>query len=175
MKRLSNVFRNKELLQATSRGHGSGAIHPIAGMTLFPDLVFVPDLINVDDIKTELIKIFFNIRKKRPILDMHDNEDMVKRTVAEFCSAYDTLVKIFEDELASGNSTALMRFMFTRFATKIIGFRRRIMSLLGYTGGESLEQISISEEIKRLAIQPYSLWNFKGGKPTIWGDENIIK
>jgi hypothetical protein len=65
--------------------------------------------------------------------------------------------------------------MFTRFVTKVLGFRRRIAELLGYTGGESLEQIAISDQIKDLPIQPCSLWAPKEGEAQIWGDEEIIR
>jgi len=65
--------------------------------------------------------------------------------------------------------------MFTKMVTKVLGFRRRITALLGYTGGESLEQISISDQIKRLPIQPYSLWDSKKGQPEVWGNEEIIR
>ena len=68
-----------------------------------------------------------------------------------------------------------MCFMFTKFVTKVLGSRRRIAALLGYTGGESLEQISISEQIKSLPIQPYSLWSSKEGPAEIWGEEEIVK
>jgi len=49
-----------------------------------------------------------------------------------------------------------MRFMFTRFATKLIAFRRRIGDLIGYTGGDSLEQIVLAPEIAALPVQSYS-------------------
>jgi hypothetical protein len=57
----------------------------------------------------------------------------------------------------------------------VLGFRRRIATLLGYTGGESLEQISISDRIKALAVQPYSLWCPEGDSPEIWGEEGVIR
>jgi hypothetical protein len=59
--------------------------------------------------------------------------------------------------------------------TKVLGFRRRIASLLGYTGGESLDQISISDQIRNLPIQPYSLWWAKEKKTEIWGEKEIIR
>jgi hypothetical protein len=65
--------------------------------------------------------------------------------------------------------------MFTKFVTKVLGFRRRIASLLGYTGGESLDQISISDQIKNLPIQPYSLWWAKEEKTEIWGEDEIVR
>lgn len=138
-------------------------------------MVFIPDSIQAQDLKKELIRILFNLRKKRPVIDMHDNEDMVKRTIEEFRSVYDTLTQLFDTELSSGTFSPLMRFMFTRLTTKLIGFRRRISSLIGYTGGESLEQISFPDRIKELPIQPYSLWKLDKDDVGIWGDEGILK
>jgi hypothetical protein len=106
---------------------------------------------------------------------MHDNESMVKRTIAEFQSVYDVLEQLFEIELSTGISTPFMRFMFTKFVTKVLGFRRRIATLLGFTGGESLEQISISDRIKDLPIQSYSLWDSKEGQIGMWGEERIVQ
>ncbi len=138
-------------------------------------MVFVPNFINTRDLRDKLIKLLFNLRKKRPVIDMHDNEAMVKRTIAEFQSVYEALESLFDPELSTGTSTPFMCFMFTRFVTKLLGFRRRISALLGYTGGESLEQISISDQIKALPIQPCSLWGSKKGQAEIWGEEGIIR
>ena len=136
-------------------------------------MVYVPTSIKTSDLRGKLIKLLFNLRKKRPVIDMHDNEAMVKRTIAGFRSVYQALERLFEKELSTGTSTPLMRFMFTKFATKVAGFRRRIGTLLGYTGGESLDQIPISDRIKGLPIQPYSLW---GSEETgIWGEGKIIR
>ena len=138
-------------------------------------MAFVPGSIKIPDLRNKLIKLLFNLRKKRPVIDMQDNEDMVKRTIEEFRSVYEALVRLFDTELSSGTSTPLMRFMFTRFTTKLIGFRRRIADLLGYTGGESLEQISISDRIRELSIQPYSLWGLREDKAEIWGDGEVLQ
>jgi len=100
------------------------------------------------------IKLLFRVKKKRPIIDMRDNESMVRRTIEEFRSVYETLEHLFDIEISTGTSTPFMRFIYTKFVTKLLGFRRRITTLLGYTGGESLEQIGISEQIKNLPIQP---------------------
>jgi len=137
-------------------------------------MVYVPTSLKTPDLKGKFLKLLFNLRKKRPVIDMHDNEAMVKRAIAEFRSVYQALERLFEKELSTGTSTPLMRFMFTRFATKVLGFRRRIATLLGYTGGESLDQIPISDRIKGLPIQPYSLWSSKKGQAEIWGEEGII-
>ena len=138
-------------------------------------MVFVPISAKTPDLQHKLIKLLFSIKKKRPIIDMHDNEAMVKRTIAEFRSVYEALESLFDMELSTGTSTALMRFMFTRFVMKMLGFRRRIAALLGYTGGESLEQISISDRVKMLPIQPHSLWASKERQAEIWGEEEIIR
>ena len=138
-------------------------------------MVFIPDSIQAQDLKNELIKILFNLRKKRPVIDMHDNEDMVKRTIEEFRSVYWALAQLFDAELLSGTPNPLMCFMFTRLTTKLIGFRRRVAALIGYTGGESLEQISFSDRIKELPVQPYSLWHLKKEHVGIWGDKEVLR
>jgi hypothetical protein len=49
-----------------------------------------------------------------------------------------------------------MRFVFTRFVTKLIAFRRRIGNLVGYTGGESIEQITLIPEVANLKVKSYA-------------------
>jgi hypothetical protein len=137
-------------------------------------MLFVPESIQVHDLKDKVIRLLFNLRKKRPVIDMHDNEDMVKRTIEEFRSIYRALEELFRGEISSGTSSPLMRFMFTRLTTKLIGFRRRIAELIGYTGGESLEQISLSGPVRELPIQPYSLWNLGKDHVGIWGDDTVL-
>lgn len=138
-------------------------------------MVFLPTSCKIPDLKERLIKLLFKVKKKRPVIDMHDNESMVKRTIAEFRSVYGALEHLFEMELSTGTSTPFMCFMFTKFVTKVLGFRRRIATLIGYTGGESLEQISISDRIKVLPIQPYSLWGSEENRAEIWGEDGIIR
>jgi GNAT superfamily N-acetyltransferase len=138
-------------------------------------MVFIPTSMNPPNLREKLVKLLFKVKKKRPIIDMHDNEAMVKRTIMEFRSVYEALEHLFEMEISTRTSTPFMRFMFTKFVTKVLGFQRRIASLLGYTGGESLEQISISDEIKNLPIQPYSLWWAGEGRPEIRGMGEIIE
>jgi len=138
-------------------------------------MVFIPTSMNSPGLREKLVKLLFKVKKKRPIIDMHDNEAMVKRTIMEFRSVYEALEHLFEMEISSRTSTPFMRFMFTKFITKALGFQRRIASLIGYTGGESLEQISISDPVKNLPIQPHSMWWAKNGKPEIWGEEEILR
>jgi GNAT superfamily N-acetyltransferase len=131
-------------------------------------MVFIPESIKVNEIKDKIAKLLFNLRKKRPVIDMQDNEAMVKRTIQEFRRVYELMEGLFEKELSSGVSNPLMRFMFTKFVTKLLGFRRRISELIGYTGGESLEQIYLSERARELPIQPYSIWGPAEGKVEVW-------
>jgi GNAT superfamily N-acetyltransferase len=138
-------------------------------------MVFVPGSIKGPDLRGKLFKLLFKVKKKRPIIDMHDNEAMVKRAIMEFRSVYETLEHLFQIEISTGTSTPFTQFMFTKFVTKVLGFRRRIASLIGYTGGESLDQISISNQIKNLPIQPYSLWWAKEEKTESWGEKEILR
>ncbi len=138
-------------------------------------MFFVPASIQVNDLQRRLIRILFSLRKKRPVIDMHDNEDMVRRTVEEFLSVYQVLLQLFNSEILTRSSNPLMRFMFTRLTTKLIGFRRRIAALIGYTGGESLEQLSFSDSIRELPIQPFSLWRQQEDDAKIWGEEEIMR
>ena len=138
-------------------------------------MVFVPDSIGSSLLKEDLKSILLSLKKKRAVIDMHDNEDMVRRTIEEFRSIYGALVQLFHEELASGASTPLLRYMFTRLTTKLIGFRRRIATLIGYTGGESLQQLSFSDDVLRLPIQAYSLWNLAGEDAGAWGDHEVLK
>ncbi|HJX60303.1 MAG TPA: GNAT family N-acetyltransferase [Thermodesulfobacteriota bacterium] len=148
--------------------------HPIAeGWENY--MVFIPDSVQTRYLKKELSRILFNLGKSRPAIDMHDNEDMVKRTIEEFRSVYQTLTQLFTSEISSKRTSHLMRFMFTRLTTKLIGFRRRITSLIGYTGGESLEQISLSDAVKELPILPYSPWKSKEGNAGILGERKTMR
>ena len=137
-------------------------------------MVFTPIPMKTIDLRGKLIKLLFKVNKKRPIIDMHDNESMVRRTIEEFRSVYETLGDLFDIEISTGTSTPFMRFIYTKFVTKLLGFRRRITTLLGYTGGESLEQIGYSEQIKNLLILPYSLWWVGEEKVEIRGEKEII-
>jgi GNAT superfamily N-acetyltransferase len=125
-------------------------------------LFYRPASMKVNNLTEKLPKLLFNLQKKRAVIEMRDNEEMVKRTIREFNQIYLALEKLFQEELGQKQSTPLMRFMFTKFTTRFLHFRRRIQDLLGYTGGESLEQIAFSDPVKGLKIQPYS-FNWEAG------------
>ena len=119
-------------------------------------MIYIPTGLKRKELKQPLLKLLYHLKRKRAAIDMRDNEVMVQRTIAEFKALYDSLMTYFQTELNRGDFSPLMRFMFTRFVTKLIAFRRRISELLGYTGGESLEQIRLSPEIDALPIQSYA-------------------
>jgi hypothetical protein len=119
-------------------------------------MVYLPPAFSGKDVRDPLVKLVHHLVRKRPAIDMRDNELMVQRTIEEFKDLYSALVMYFEDQIIEGNTDAVMRFMFTRFVTKLIGFRRRISRLLGYTGGESMEQIPLHPEIRNLKSQSYA-------------------
>ena len=175
---LDNIIPPGEVTYEIYSKLGWKNIHDLLGNGLADGwgnyMAFVPDSIQTQDLKNKMVKFLFALNKKRPVIDMHDNEDMVKRTIEEFRSVYQALEEIFQSEISSGISNPLMQFMFTQLTTKLIGFRRRISTLIGYTGGESLEQISFSDRIKGLNIQPYSLWKLGEDHVGVWGDKEAL-
>ncbi|MBI5251078.1 MAG: MBL fold metallo-hydrolase, partial [Desulfomonile tiedjei] len=119
-------------------------------------MVYIPPSLAGKDLRDPVLKLVHHIKRKRPHIDMRDNELMVKRTIEEFKELYSALLGYFENTIKAGENDPLMRFMFTRFVTKLLGFRRRIARLLGYTGGESLEQIELDPKVRALPIQSYA-------------------
>lgn len=136
-------------------------------------MVFVPPSLRGKDIKHALIKLLHHLQRKRATIDMRDNELMVKRTIEEFKDLYAALITYFGKEIDNEEHHSLMRFMFTRFVTKLLGFRRRISRLVGFTGGESLEQIVVHPEIRSLPVQSYAPQDL-GGTPSFeFGDREL--
>jgi hypothetical protein len=86
---------------------------------------------------------------------------------------YAALLIYFERELQTGRPTPLTKFMFTRFVTKLISFRRRIGTLLGYTGGESIEQIALDPAIAALPVRTYPPSEPHGRNPSVSGDKEL--
>ena len=120
-------------------------------------MIYSPTSLKTKSFKLKLAKLIFNLKKKRPVIEMQDNELMVQRTIREFNDLYSALERLFKKEQESGNSPPLMRFMFTKFTTRLLGFQRRIQELLGYTGGESLKQITLVPISVRCPYNPSTL------------------
>lgn len=136
-------------------------------------MIFMPPRFQGRDLKEPLTKLVCHLKRKRPAIDMRDNEMMVQRTIAEFKELYNALLTYFEEDITRGTSDSLMCFMFTRFTTKFISFRRRIGDLLGYTGGDSLEQLTIAPEIRDIPIQSYAPSGLLSEPTMVDGDREL--
>ncbi len=136
-------------------------------------MIYVPPAFNGKDLKDPIIKLVHHIKRKRPSIDMRDNEQMVQRTIEEFKDLYQALLIYFRDQLDSGKHDSLMRFMFTRYITKLLGFRRRISQLLGYTGGESMEQISLDFSVRNMPAQSYGPAELRNRTCFVSGDREL--
>lgn len=119
-------------------------------------MVFLPPSLAGKDLETSVLKLIHHLRRKRPAIEMRDNELMVRRTIEEFKELYQALLVFFEGPLESNENNPVMRYMFTRYVTKLLGFSRRIGKLIGYTGGESLSQIVLDKRVRELPIQSYA-------------------
>ncbi len=133
-------------------------------------MIYVPPRFHGRDLKEAVRRIIHHLSRRRAVIDMRDNEEMVKRTISEFRELYRALLVYFEKEVGQGSATPLMRFMFTRFVTKLIAFRRRIGQLLGYTGGDSLEQLRLDDFILNLPIKSYAPPGLSRGTSLVFGE-----
>jgi GNAT superfamily N-acetyltransferase len=137
-------------------------------------MVFVPPSYGNRALKEPVQRLLHHLERKRAAIDMRENELMVARTIEEFKELYAALTSYFAQELTDGQGDALMEFMFTRFVTKLLGFAHRIEKLLGYTGGESLQQIVVDPQVRALPIKSYAPRDlagspaFVGGDPELW-------
>ena len=136
-------------------------------------MVWIPPRFQGKDLREPLLRLVHHLRRKRESIDMRENEEMVRRTISEFKELYSALLTYFEPEISRGSSSALMRFMFTRFTTKLIAFRRRIGDLIGYTGGGSMEQVIPLPEIAALPVQSYAPYEEAENTYSIAGDERL--
>ncbi|MEW6348905.1 MAG: GNAT family N-acetyltransferase [Thermodesulfobacteriota bacterium] len=136
-------------------------------------MVYVPPVMAEKDLREPVLKLVHHLKRKRAAIDMRDNETMVERTIAEFKELYAALLVYFDAEIRRDEPSRLMRYMFTRFVTKFIAFRRRIGSLLGYTGGESTEQIVLAPEIARLPVQSYAPQELADQPQFVRGDKEL--
>lgn len=149
-------------------------IEDLVGDTALADkryyMIYIPPGMEGKNLKGPVLKLLHHLNRKRAAIDMRDNQIMVQRTIEEFKGLHSALTTYFQDEIGQNESSPLMRFMFTRFVTKLIAFRRRIENLVGYTGGDSLEQISLSPEIARLPAQSYAPLELENGPALVEGD-----
>lgn len=131
-------------------------------------MVYVPPVLRRRDLREPLIRLLYHLKRRRTAIDMRENELMVQRTIGEFKDLYTALRTYFEDDIRRQRATPMMRFMFTRFVTKLVGFRRRIADLVGYTGGDSLAQIPLDPYIAAVPVQSYAPMEPPGSPACLW-------
>ncbi len=119
-------------------------------------MIFTPPSLEGKDLKGPVLKLLHHLKRRLTAVHVRENEIMVGRTIAEFRDLHQTLLTYFEPEIRKGEPTPFMRFIFTRFVTKLIAFRRRIGNLVGYTGGESIEQITLMPDVANLEVKSYA-------------------
>jgi hypothetical protein len=137
-------------------------------------MIYAPTRWRGKQLRDPILKIVHHLKRKRTSIDMRDNQLMVQRTIGELKGLYTALRTYFEREIQTGRPTALAQFMFTRFVTKLVSFRRRIGSLLGYTGGESIEQLALEPAVAALPVRNYPPSKLSGRRnPSVLGDKEF--
>ncbi len=137
-------------------------------------MLFIPPAFKDKDLKQPILRLMVHLKRKRAVIDIRENENMVRKTLSEFRELYQVLLTYFGQELETPHSSLFMRFMFTRFVTKFIAFRRRIGDLVGYTGGESTEQIVLEPRIKKLQVKTYAPRELLNDQATCMGDLGLL-
>jgi GNAT superfamily N-acetyltransferase len=136
-------------------------------------MLYIPPHLRNKNLIEPVRKLLVHLKRKRTAIEMRDNESMVKGTLAEFKEIYSALSTYFQSEIEENNTNPAMRFMFSRFAAKFIRFRRKIGELIGYTGGESTEQIELPKEIAALPIKSIAPKDLTGDSLSFIGERDI--
>lgn len=136
-------------------------------------MIYVPPALLGRDLREPVLKLLSHLDRKRPAIDMRDNEEMVRRTVSEFKDLNSALMTYFEAEIIEDQPSPFMRFLFTRFAQQLIEFRKSIGELIGYTGGESIEQVTISAKVAALPAQFSAPADLACDEFAIWGGRDL--
>ena len=137
-------------------------------------MIFIPPSLKTRDLKQPVLKLMYHLKRKRAVIDIRENETMVRKTLNEFRELYEALMTYFNSELEATQSSVFMRFLFTRFVTKFIAFRRRIGDLVGYTGGESTEQVILDPGIKKLQVKSYAPREFVKEDAVVMGALGLL-
>jgi glyoxylase-like metal-dependent hydrolase (beta-lactamase superfamily II) len=175
---LDNIIPQEDPTSDLYLKHAWVPVDEIIGDSMFYKdgnyMVFVPPAFEDRDLKQPILKLMYHLKRKRAVIDVRDNETMVKRTISEFRDLYRTLLTYFGTELETPQSSVFMRFLFTRFVTKFIAFRRRIGDLVGYTGGESTEQVILDVRIQKLQVKSYAPREFVNENAAGMGDLELM-
>jgi glyoxylase-like metal-dependent hydrolase (beta-lactamase superfamily II) len=157
---LNNIIPNEDPTYDIYLKQSWKPIHTLIGHSLSDKagnyMIFIPPALDGKDLKGPVLKLLHHLKRRLTVIHVRENEIMVERTIAEFRDLHQTLLTYFEPEIREGEASPFMRFIFTRFVTKLIAFRRRIGNLVGYTGGESIEQITLMPEVANLEVKSYA-------------------
>ncbi len=116
-------------------------------------MIFIPPRIKKQDLKKSITGLLQHLKQKRSAIDKKDNELMVQKSIEGFKDLYHALTTYFSMDLKHNNATPFLRFMFTRFVLRWIAFWRRIEEMIGYTGGQAMDQMMLEPEIGALSAQ----------------------
>lgn len=176
---LDNVIPRSDPTYAIYYKQAWEPIEHIIGESLTTDdenyMVYIPPQLRHKNLVEPFRKLLVHLKRKRTAIEMRDNENMVKGTLAEFKEIYAALTTYFQSEIDSKDPSPAMRFMFTRFVTKFIRFRRKIGELIGYTGGESTEQIELSQGVADLPIMSIAPKDLTGDSLSITGEREVCQ
>ncbi len=136
-------------------------------------MVYVPKGLAGTDLSHSVQELLGSLQKQRPTIDMRDNQQMVRNTIAEFRELHAALRTYFEYEIRENEPSPFMRYLFTRFVWQVMRFRRYIGELIGYTGGESMEQIELRPEVASLPIHPVAPKEVAHSDFGLWGDKSL--
>jgi hypothetical protein len=138
-------------------------------------MTYVPLRFREASLRDPMVRLVHHLKRRREAIDMKDNQQMVRRTLEEFKDLYTALMAYFQPQIEAGAQSALMRFMFTRFVTKLIAFRRKIAGLVGYTGGESVEQIAPHPFVAALPLRSYTLKDLAGTCRVLFSEPGLVE
>jgi hypothetical protein len=93
------------------------------------------------------------LKQRRAAIYKKENELMVQKSIEGFKDLHNALTTYFSTDIEHNNATPFMRFMFTRFVLRWIAFWRRIEEMIGYTGGQAMDQMILEPEIGALSAQ----------------------
>lgn len=174
---LDNIIPEEDPTYGIYAGHGwvcAASLvgrHPLALDRKY--MVFVPNALAGRELKIPVLRLLHHLHRKRAAIDMRDNEGMVKRTIEEFKEIYAALLAYFGEAVEAPRPNPAVRFFFTRFVTKLVAFRRRIADLLGYTGGESMDQLVLAPSVLSLKTKSYAPFSTGESPDLHWDDEGL--
>lgn len=136
-------------------------------------MIYIPSSVKNRDLKVSITGLLRHLKQMRPAIDKKDNELMVQKSIEGFKGLYKSLLTYFDSDIGNNKATPFMQFMFTRFALQWIAFWRRIEEMIGYTGGQAMDQISLEPDILALSAQIFPPEGLDSQEFDIAGDRQL--